>query len=230
MLVRNILKYGIRASGAGLDSHEEPSAQDYDDALGVCNAMLATWSAKSVVLENIVVVSKASVASQSAYTIGASGDFNTGRTHKIVSGYLRDANNYDTAIKPIELNELNSIYDKTYAARPEKFYYDGKYFLGTIYFEHATASGYTIYLNTQQQMTALADLDSESGVSPETESAIYLNLALRLASFYGVSVPPETVGIAHDAFLAVAKLGAPCASFSGLPGVRGSLSVDINAG
>ena len=128
---RDMIKAGLRniaVLGAGASLSDEEA----QDAFDMLNGILASWSA-----EGSLIFQKTSetfsLTSAQSYTIGSGGDFDTERPNEIT--YMTvNYGSIDEPLYPMSQEQWASIGLKTTGAKPDSYYYDGNFPLGTIYF------------------------------------------------------------------------------------------------
>lgn len=129
-----------------------------------------------------------------SYTIGATGDFDTGRPTSIESGFIR-INGTDYPVKIKEMHEYDRLIDKsTRKGRPLTLYYDPVHSLGVIKVYPMPDQAYPLYITSIKNFvtTAYADIADTLALAAEYEELFVTNLAVRIAPRYGRRVGAET--------------------------------------
>lgn len=192
-----------------LGDGDTPTAGELADGLGYLNEMLESWSIDSMMVYQILQESKAITAGTQSITIGSGGTFNTTRPVNIQNAFFRDANNLDYQLQIVPQDSYQRIQLKTVqTSYPYVAYYDNAYPLGTLYFYPVPSQNLTLYMNTWQQLQQFATLGTTVSLPPGYAEMIRYQLAIRLASQYGVPVPPTVPNLATNAMARVKKLNS----------------------
>lgn len=193
-----------------LDSGEDPTPDEANDSLTAFNDMLDSMSVPGLYIyaqrEDIV----SWTASEASRTIGASGNFNITRPTRIESAFYRASDDSDYPIKILRSREsYTGILDKsTEGSIPSYLYYEPAYPLGTLYIYPVPSATAAIHLQTQEQLTQIATLDTTISFPPGYKDLLTAMLCGRLAPEFGVALPPEAQDIMRRASRAVRRANA----------------------
>jgi len=179
---------------------ESPDSDEANDGLVSLNTMLDSWSNESLALYATLQENFALVASTNSYTIGSGGVFNTTRPVKITNAFIRDSNNIDIPVKVLRSRDSYDLITlKTSSSTyPQYLYYDTAFPLGTIYLWPTPSAVTTLYLDSYKQLQQFAALTTALAMPPGYERAIVYNLAMEIASEYGVTPSPIVMSIAVE--------------------------------
>lgn len=209
-----------------LDSGESPTADEANDGLTALNDMLDSMSVPGLYIyalrEDIV----SWTSGQASRTIGASGDFNITRPNRIEDGtFYRSSDGIDYPLKVIRLRRAyNEIVDKsTQSTIPSFLYYEPDYPLGTLYLYPVPSVTAAIHLQSQEQLSQFATLDTAASLPPGYKELITAMLCPRLATEFGVALPPEAQDMMRRASRAVRRANSRT-TFATLdtPGIDGA--------
>jgi hypothetical protein len=168
------------------------------------NFMLDTLSA-----DNLMVYCEAQetfplTSGKSLYTIGAGGNFNTDRPVEInvANSYIRDVNNIDTRLLPMDREDYNSITMKSDTAlttTPDHLLYDQQYPLGLIQLYPCPASNLNLILVSHKIFTAFTGLNTAISFPPGYKELLSSLFSIRLSAKYEKPVPAAISAIAQNA-------------------------------
>ena len=180
---------------------ETPSATMYADGLRMLNRLLDTFSNNNDFAYYASQEVK-TLAGESSFTIGPTGDLITTRPIKIDTAVV-DRNGITYNVDVIDNQQYDVLtYKALQGANTQALYYHGTYPNGTVYL-YPIATGCTLkmrVLNTVKQFaTTAGNIDMPEGY----EDAIMLALAIRMAPQYGKKVNPDTKIAAKRAMGAV---------------------------
>lgn len=193
---RSIIKKSLQKIGV-LVKQEEPTADEVNDALDSLNAMLSSWSNRSLLVYARVWENFPLIANQSTYTIGTGGDFNTTRPIFINDCYVR-LGGTDYPVSVVDDNAYNAVAFKALSGIPEIVNFDNAYPLAKLRFYLVPTAGLTFYMSSEKELTQFA-LDDVVSLPAGWELALVWNLAIQLAPEYGAQVTPEMQALAMQA-------------------------------
>lgn len=209
MIVQDIVDSALRKIGV-LAAGESPEYQDSADALDALNDLLDQWATERLEIYSITRTTWTIVSGTSTYTVGTGGTVNIARPV-----YIENLNFQDTASTPTLEYKMNRLTDDAYAALPLKtlqatlpqsWYYNPTFPLGTLTFwpvpTSATLQG-VIYAATA--VTEFATLQTTFTLPPAYRRMIRTNLALELATEYGMPSDPGLVQQASESKAAVKR-------------------------
>lgn len=210
MIVSDIIRLALRRL-AVIGPGESVLPAELYDGLDALQSMLRSWAGKKINSYATVQESTVLVAGQSLYTWGsAASDIITTRPYEIVNAFLSDGTN-DNMLRAISKNQYDAINFKYGQGMPECYYYFPTYPDGKLYLYPSPDQGYTIYFNTFKPFTELNSFDVLSATfsfPPVYEEAAIYNLAVRLASGYGKSIPGEIAAVAQASYETIMNLNA----------------------
>ena len=170
---------------------QTPSDEENNDTFLHLNAMLAQWSRKRWLVFHLTDVSRIATGATS-YSLMAGGDFDTPRTDRIESAFVRwitSTPSVDTPITIINAREdWNRITMKTLAAGgpPTSVFYDSGFPSGTLYFWPIPAAGlYELHVSIKAELSQIASLTDELVLPGEYLDALLYNLAKRARVMFG---------------------------------------------
>lgn len=178
-IIEDILrKLHVFGSGQQLDNTEA------NQALGVVNDMLSTWSVKGGLVYDSDRDTFSFPNNSGVYTVGPTGDLVTDRILSIKSAYVT-LGSTDYVLREYGVSEYNAIEDKDSSGTPEIYYYDGNYPLANLYIWPLPTGADTITISSTKALTSFSDLDTVYSLPPEYRTAIVYNGAIWLAPEYG---------------------------------------------
>jgi len=193
-LAGDLVRLAMQEMGV-LPAGDNPSAQDYTDAIDWLNVMLRNWDADESLIPNLTSSSFATVAATATYTAGTAGTAFATRPVRIVNAYVR-WQGVDTQLVVQGKADYNSIQNKTQAGPVRVIYYVPSFPLGTIYFDRVPDQAYIIFCDMVNPVGDYASENTAIAVSPEYHIAIVYNLAVMLAPSYRIVLGPSTVALA----------------------------------
>lgn len=162
---------------------QSPSATQTTDATVFLQAMLKFWAVKGLKPWVYNTINFASTGAAS-YTIGPSGVVTPDRPLRVLQGWWRDPNGFDTPMSLLEKQRWDRTTPKSQAGLPNSFFYDAKIPNGVYYpWPVPTAlasSGVTFYLSIQKH---IEDLAAAGGSTFDIPQTWYLALIYGLAEF-----------------------------------------------
>lgn len=193
----DIINRALRIAGV-LGQGEASTSAEASDALTALNDMLASWQIKKGLIFHVKEISSALTVSQSTYTIGSGGDFNTVRPDYIEYAYIKK-NSVDYPVTVITMEAFKRIISKTVTSDlPDHLYYETGFPLGTLHLYPTPSEANTLYLNVWNILQSFSGLTTAVSLPPGYARALVYNLAAELAPEYGVTLTPEAAKIARD--------------------------------
>jgi hypothetical protein len=199
MTVQDFISSALRLIQV-LDSGEQPSSTESDDALATLNQLLASWSSATVPVYQI---SRDTIALTGApqYTL-ASRPLRIRGAACVAGGISKD-------VTPVTAEEWATLRDKTRSSQfAQSYFYDGGWPDGIIRLWPIPLTGGTLELYTIKPLTAFASLSATVSLPPGYEQALRFALAEALAPEYGSVLSPELAKGAAEAKSAIASLNA----------------------
>lgn len=182
-----------------LAAGETPTADEANDALAVLNDVLENWGTQPLALWGTSNFVGSTVANKATYTIGPAGDLNTTRPATISDAYVTFGG-VDFRVEPIGQVEYNSISLKTLAQPiPQKLLYVDDYPLGLLTLWPVPTQAIPLVLTFDRLLTQIPNLQTTINYPPGAAMALRYQLALQLATEYGVPIDAALVELADDA-------------------------------
>lgn len=199
MTALDLIKGSLRLIGA-IETGETPEAVEATDALAILNQLLETLSLSSQGVFNQLPQTFNLVASQSTYTIGAGGNFNTTAPIDILDAYVT-SNGISFPVEIINQTKYDSIVNKTQQSTyPIYLLQQNTVPLGNIIVWPVPSSASTLTINITAQF---AQIPLTSTVittwPPGAARMIRYLLALDLAEEYGSPITPTLQMKAQEA-------------------------------
>lgn len=176
-------------------------ADEYQDALTNLNTMIGTFSTDVGLIFNNVTETFALTGAQS-YTIGAGGDFNTGRPVIINTANIR-IGTIDYPLNIVNEATYSAIGFKSITGIPDTLYYKDNFPLGSLFLYPVGVAGYSLTLYSQKVLDSFVDLTTEYDIIPGFKDLLVYNLSERLAAEYEKPVPPQVARMANKTILSV---------------------------
>jgi hypothetical protein len=242
--VGDIVNAALRESGA-IGVGQTPTGDDLSDAQARLQWMLQQWERKRWLIYHLVSFSIVSTGAQS-YSVGPGGALNTQpsafnnqfnsafgsnqarsvRPARIESAFLRQIvqsqpNQIDYPLERLEsMEDYNLIRLKQLQSFPSWFFYDPSWPLGTIYpWPVPQPAIYELHISILEQLPiGFATQAIPINLPYEYYAAMYLNLAIRLKSKYGMRLDPgdplvslakDSLNVLRGANTAIARLQMP---------------------
>lgn len=193
----DLIKGSLRLIGS-LATGETPSSADSSDALVTLNQLLDSWSNDGLIVYSRTREVFPLIASQSSFTIGTGGDFDTTRPINISEAGLIE-NDAEFPLEIITQQEYSQIVLKSTESNiPRRLYYEPEFPLGRIYLWPIPSSGNSIALYSMKPLASIASLATTISLPPGYERMIKYNLALELSPEYGKPIDGIIAQIASD--------------------------------
>jgi len=203
-MISNIIKGSLRKIGV-VASGEEPTNDQYNDALDVINRMLYFWSSGSDGIHAIKTESFNLVSGQAEYTYGSGGDFDSARPIHILDCWIRD-NGVDFRVLETTYQNYADIGDKDIETYPKVYLHNSEYPKAKLTFYPVPADSYPIFFNARKPLSQYSSSTDAIDLPPEYEEAIEFNLAIRLAPEYQTPVSQVVAMKAEESFNQLRKL------------------------
>lgn len=194
---RDLIKGSLRLLGA-ISPGENISADEQADAFNTLKGMLDSWSTEKLVASVITREEFPLIASQSAYSMGSTGDFNTVRPLRVENAAILD-NGTEIPMEILNAEQWAHVSQKDVQSTiPTRLYPEGTSPLETINLWPVPTATATLVLYTWKPLTALTNVSATISLPPGFERAIKYNLAIELAPEYGKSASAEVVATAQE--------------------------------
>lgn len=201
MTVRDLIKKSLLQIGA-IAPGETPSASESSDALVSLNAMISSWNTDGFMIYQNTREAFSLVASQSSYTIGVGGNFNTSNPMLIEQASIIDTNSNPAVEYGLRINstqEYANIPDKALISKlPTDLYFKRGPVTSQIIIYPVPSENSQIVLYSRKPFTAFASLNDSVSLPEGYERALYYNLALELAAEYGRAPSDLVYKFAND--------------------------------
>lgn len=210
MVVLDILKTSLKKIGQ-LESGRDILSVRQTDALSNLQMMLRSWASKQILVFASTKENFSLVAAQSSYTWGTGGNITTTRPHKILGGFVRDSSNVDYLVDIISEGEYRELEAKSTAGRPDSMFFHPLFPLAYLYVYPVPDTVETFYIDSLKPFTetsSFAAVTDEIDFPPNYEEPIVYNLAVRLATEYGVSISAELAAVAKEGADSLVRLNA----------------------
>jgi hypothetical protein len=205
----DVINSALRSIGQ-LAEGETPSAETSSDCLSLLNEMLDSWSNERLMAPYLQEESFTLTGNDGSYTIGTSQDFNTTRPIKVDDASYTVLNGISYPLRGINKAEYDSIQVKdTAASFPSVFYYEASYPNAVIKFYPIPNSAITFKMVSWKQQTQMAGLATAFSVQPGEIRAIRANLAIEIASQFGVEAPASVVRTAIQSKRNLKRVNGP---------------------
>lgn len=194
---------GALAELQAINIGDPPTTAEYTHAIAKFNLMIEEWASERYLPIVISSESFALASGNQTRTIGAGSQFDTVRPIRIIPPMsLKDANNFESPVDPLTIEEYRTITNKASTGRPSHYYYDRGWTAGIITFSPIPDASYTVYIDSEKQSANAFSATSEnllgaSGFPTEYHPALMYNLAIRLAAPYGVNLRADVVYMAN---------------------------------
>lgn len=189
---------------------ETPSAETSDSCLSLLNELIDSWNIERLMVPWLTQESFTLSGGTATYTVGSGGALDTTRPNMVDDASFTRLNDIDYPLRGINAAQYNSITDKdTEYSWPDVFYYEESYPLATIKFYPVPSQTITFFLVSWKQLSTLTSLSTSFSVQPGTLRAIRSNLAIEIASNFGVEAPPSVRKAAVDSKRNLKRIHAP---------------------
>lgn len=210
MLVSDLIKASLRKLTV-YASGESPSSNELADGLTALQSMLRRWSTKKILVFASVREYFVLVPGTYFYTWGSGGTWNTTRPHRLLGAYIVDSSEISHTVAIIDETKRNSITAKTTISRPYTLFMQPAYPLAFIYLYPIPDTAEELHIISIKPFTETSSFSATSDTisfPSEYEEALIYNLAVRLASEFGKTVPVEVAAIAEGAYNDIIKLNS----------------------
>lgn len=197
--VSDLIKGSLRLLGA-IAQGETPSSNESTDALAALNDMLDSWSNEGLMLFNRSIETFSLVSSQSSYTFGTGGDFNSARPIRLIQAKAKQSgNDAETSVRVLNSDEWSRITDTTIESNlPLSIYYNDSYPLGTVYVWPVPSATASLILYSDKPLSNFSLIADTVSLPPGYKEAMRYNLAMRLAPEYGRGISQDIASIAIE--------------------------------
>lgn len=221
----DIIYGALRLIGA-LESGEVMTPAEGADGLEALNMLLDSWSTSNLLVPALT---------ETQYTVSSQAVALPNRPMRVLDSYLR-LGSLDFPVTAVTREQYQAIPLKTMSARPSALWWDGLYPASNVYLYPVPDQAYTLFLQTWERLTQLADVTTPVSLPGEFARALKFNLAVDLAPEWAKPALPEVVAMAKDSKDALQKyngMAVPTLAsdlVGGLPGTFGAGHFDWRSG
>lgn len=194
----DIIRDALLLLGA-IDPNESVSPQELTDCRRALNVMAKSWQTSGYLWKLSDVTVTLTPGTQS-YQVGPAGAGTLARVRPLRLAYaFRRVSSIDVPLEIISRQEYQDLPQKTQQGPPVSAYYDPQMTNGVLYFWYTGDTSNNTVICTFADPVDLFDsnLDAQDFPDEWTEALTY-NLALRLSSMFGKSVPQTVAAVASE--------------------------------
>jgi hypothetical protein len=209
MLVSEVLNSAARKLGL-IASNEALTTFEMSNSLIILQTMLRSWSSELINVNSSVNETKALVASTANYTWGTGGDIDTLRPNKLLRASILSST-VTSSVDIISEGEYNRIPAKATEGTPSTIFVQYTYPLVNIYLYPTPNAIVTLNLYSVKPFveTSSFALSTDTLALPVVyEEPIIYNVALRMATEFGITVPAAIVAVADRSYRSLVSLNA----------------------
>ena len=193
---------------------ESPTAAESQDSFRRLNELVDAWQLERLTQQVVTRAVADIVASQSTYTVGTGGDFDTPRPVFVEScALLLTSTTPETEVPLSPLTEAayQALTQKTLEnTQPTAYYYDATMPTGSLFvWPVPTDAANDLVLYVSAVLAQFATPTTSYTMAPGYAKALRTNLALELAPEFGRPVTPGILQMAGDALTAVKRANMP---------------------
>lgn len=204
--VRASIEGALRLLGV-VDAHAAMTADQAASGLVVLNEMLEGWTLESLMIYSEQATQWALTGGQRDYTLGPTGAWVGVRPDKINrANLLVDGVEYD--LRVLHAQGWAEIDMKSLGGLPETIYSHGEFPNTTVSLWPVPSSGQYVVIYADAPLSDFASINDDLNLPPGYAKAIRFNLALEMASEYGIQPSPVVVKIAQDSKAVIKRLNA----------------------
>lgn len=184
--VKKLIKKSMQTAGI-LTKNQEPTADEYNDALDALNNLLSSLSNDSLFIYARTWETFPLSAGITAYTIGPGQTFNTVRPIDIVESYVRISGVSDFDLAIITDENYNQIQYKPAQGVPQWLNYDNAYPAATIRLFPVPSAAYSLFILSEKILSQFS-INDTIDLPPGWERMLIFNLADDIDSDYGQEI------------------------------------------
>jgi hypothetical protein len=211
MTVSDVINASLRKIGI-LASGEVPTANEQTDAFTALTNMLDSMSNERLVIYSILREAFNLIAGQQTYTFGTGGNFNSARPQKIENAYVQAYGTNPVAelkMKIVNKDEYADLVVKTVTSSiPIYLYNDNSNPLANINVWPVPSVNTPLILYSWKALSSFAAINTTITLPPGYLRMIIFNLAVELASDYGLSAPDQVVAIALSSMKNIKRMNS----------------------
>lgn len=204
---QNIIERSMRLIGL-LRPGKAATSNERDDALALFNEMIESWNNDSLIIYEESRETFTLTIALNPHTIGSGGTFDTTWPLNIqaASIVVVGSNNEYPVDVLRTAEEWQDVFDKSQTSiRPWKLWYEREFPLGKIWLYPVPSEAATLVLYLWKQLDAALTLATNLSVPPGYLRALRFNLAVEMATEFGVQVLPEVARIARESLAEIKK-------------------------
>lgn len=199
--VSDVVKRSLRLIGA-IAVSETPTAAELQDGMQALNTMLESWSTEETSVYGKTREVFTLVPSQSSYSMGTGGDFNTTRPIKIIQMLWQD----DSVTPALEI-PITMLTQREFADISVKNTEASLTWSAWVNYTHPTVTinlyavpnvARKVVIYSWKALTSYSSLTTTVDLAPGYERAVVYNLALELAPEYGRQPASDVYRIAME--------------------------------
>ena len=198
-------KLGLIVSGGTL------TADELADGLLALQSMLQSWAAEKINVFSSVSETFSLVAGTASYTWGVGGVINTLRPNQVIGVSILDSSDFTHSVEIISETLYRNISSKTTSSRPYYLFPKYTYPYDTVDLYPTPSAIETLNLDSLKPFTETSSFSATTDTlalpTNYLEPVIY-NLAIRLSSEFGVTVPGAVVALARSSYNRLVTLNA----------------------
>lgn len=187
----------MRLIGA-IASGETPSADETSDGISTLNDLLEAWSNEGLLIYSRTREAFSLVPSQSRYSIGVGGNFDTSRPQQIQEATIL-SNGIELPVEIINVNQFAALQDKSLSnSIPYYLYTEGTYPLDYINLYGVPSSANSLVLYSLKPLAKYTSGSDVVSLPPGYARALRYNLALELSPEYGKPLNELIISVAQE--------------------------------
>lgn len=203
------IKRALRLLGV-LAGGEEPSANDYADAVVAFNQLIASWNTERLSVFATTTQTFTWPSGQASRTLGPSGDFNGDRPVLVDPATYFVVNGISYPLALINQEQYNAITLKTSnSPLPEVLFVNATYPDVTMYLYPVPSTALTFNIVSVSPLEQVADETVTIDAPDEYLRALAYNLAVELAPEYGVEPSRTVMNIARASKRNIKRINNP---------------------
>jgi hypothetical protein len=199
MTVQEFINSALRLIGV-LDSGEQPSSTESDDAFAALNQLLSSWSTAGAPVYQV---------SRDAIPLTGAAQYTLASRPLKIRGAACVAGGISRDLAPLTAEQWVALRDKSRTGQfAQNYFYDGGWPDGIIRLWPIPLTGGTLELYSLKPLASFASLSATVSFPPGYEQALRFALAQTLAPEYGSVLSPEVMQGAVAAQAGIASLNA----------------------
>lgn len=156
------------------------------DGLDVLNDIVASWSANASLVYQDTLEEITIAAGTQSFTLGATGDYVTGKPTEVKIASLRRGK-YEYPLEKANSNSYAEFSDKTNAGLPHWLYFRNTHPNSSFYFDLTTDQEYVLILTSMKELTQFPDGTTEISLPDYYKKAFIDTLTLEFAPQMGAA-------------------------------------------